>query len=223
MTKYASLAVAVDGYLEKRAAGLIGRGIGTGFTALNAAVGRSMDVNSSHLYDPVAQKPWYRTGEGLANIGDWTIGFVPGVGSLWSLGRAGWSALNGNWGEAGLHLLGAVPLAGRGLSAAAKASRAAVAAGRAGLLARGTARAANAAAAIGGSAAKIPLAGTLVRSPGVRDAAWMMAKDKMVQDAHTIGSNRRGDAAQQAYQSQQQQQPQQTNRRPVAPVHGATF
>ena len=192
MTCYNGLSMAVDRHLEKKA-GIGGKLVGLGGMALNGWLGQSADVADARQYDPLPKKPWYDF-DNLGNIGDWTIGFIPGIGSLWSLGRAGASALRGDWGEAGWHALGAIPLGGRFLSAAGKAGRAAVAAGRAGMFARGASRAANAASRVGSSIAKIPYAGAFVRSPGVREMAWYFAKDPMIQNAHQLGSARRENA-----------------------------
>jgi len=236
MTKYASLSMAVEGYLEKRALSPVVKNIaGTALNVGPAVAFAPSDHASLHYQDPVAQKPWYRTGEGLANLGDWTIGFIPGVGSLWSLGRAGWAALNGNWGEAGLHALGAVPFAGRGLAAAGRGAKAAVAASRAarlagtatratrlaGAAARPVAAAANGIGRAAAVAGKIPGVGVVARNPKAIGSAAKIYHDWVgLEQAHQMASNRRAAASQ---AQQQQQQPQQPNGQPVASVHGATF
>ncbi len=202
MTRYEGLAVAVDRHIEKTA--------GLGGVALNVAPAVAF-APSEHRelnpYDPVAQKPWYSTGEGLANLGDWTIGFIPGIGSLWSLGRAGWAAAHGNWGEAALHGLGAVPFVGRGLSATAKGARAAVAAGRtAGLVgkaARGTAAVANGVQRAGAVVGKVPGVGVLARNPRAVGKGARIYHDWVgLPQAHGMASERRADEA--INQAQQQ-------------------
>lgn len=59
-------------------------------------------------------------------------GFIPGFGSLFDIGNAGISAARGNWGQAAMDLVFAVPgagdaaaLAGKGLKGAWNASKAA--------------------------------------------------------------------------------------------------
>ena len=199
MTKYAGLAAAVEAGIEKKALNPVVRHVGSAAMTVGPGVAFApSDHASLNFQDPVAQKPWYRTGEGLANVGDWTIGFIPGVGSLWSLGRAGWAAMNGNWGEAGLHALGAVPFAGRGRAAAAKGTRAAVAASR-----------------LAGAAGKIPLAGLAARNPKAVGTAAKVVHDWYgIDKAHQMASDRRAGAAQQATQSQQQQ----PSAKPVKPI-----
>jgi RHS repeat-associated protein len=57
--------------------------------------------------DPTGESSWDTVQETL----DWA-GFIPGVGAVPDLANAGISAVRGNWGQAGLNAIAAVPLIG---------------------------------------------------------------------------------------------------------------